>query len=251
MQDLTMIGTAVRYLIHLSPYMLMSLMFIALYVFMPNTRVKLSSVVVPGILAGIAMQGLQFVYIHSQIVLSSYNAIYGSFAALPLFMLWTQISWTICLFGAELCYTNQNLDYYDYDAHAGEISHRYKLLLCSLLMSRICKRFSTGGKPYTMLELRQETTIPIRFVTDLVYELIDAGLLIEITSDEKGEESRFVPAMDTQNMTLGTMIGRLESRGQWKIDLSVSELFSEHWAEAVELRSNYLKDSRKILLKDL
>jgi membrane protein len=251
MSDFQMLSAAVRYLIDLAPYVLMSLMFIALYIFMPNTRVKFSSVIIPGILAGIAMQGLQFVYIHSQIFLSSYNAIYGSFAALPLFMLWTQISWTICLFGAELCYTNQNLDYYDYDANAGEISHRYKILLCSLLMSRICKRFVMGGKPYTLLEMRAETSIPIRFVTDLVYELIDAGMLIEITNDEKGEESRFVPSMDTQNLTLGTMIDRLESRGQWKIDLDISKHFTGRWPEALELRSNYLKDSRNILLQEL
>ena len=194
MPDFLMLGSAVRTLIDLTPYVLMSLMFIALYIFMPNTKVKLSSVIVPGILAGIAMQGLQFVYIHSQIFLSSYNAIYGSFAALPLFMLWMQISWTICLFGAELCYTNQNLDYYDYDANAGEISHRYRLMLCALLMSRICKRFAEGRKPYSVLELRKETNIPIRFVNDLLYELIDANLLIEVTSDEKGEESRFMPS---------------------------------------------------------
>ena len=246
-----MLGRAVRYLIDLSPYVLMSGMFIALYIFMPNTRVKFSSVIIPGILAGIAMQGLQFVYINSQIFLSSYNAIYGSFAALPLFMLWVQMSWTICLFGAELCYTNQNLDYYDYDAHSGEISHRYKILLCALLLSRICRRFATGGKPYSLLELHTETSIPIRFVTDLVYELIDADLLIEITNDEKGEESRFMPAMDIQSMTLGTMIDRLESRGQWKIDLDVCELMTDEWSKAIEMRSNYLKDARSILLQDL
>jgi len=251
MPDFMMLGKAMRYLIDFSPYVLMSLMFIALYIFMPNTRVKLSSVIIPGVLAGIAMQGLQFVYIHSQIFLSSYNAIYGSFAALPLFMLWTQISWTICLFGAELCYTNQNLDYYDYDANAGEISHRYKILLCSLLMSHICRRFVMGGKPYTLLELRTETAIPIRFVTDLVYELIDAGMLIEITNDEKGEESRFVPSMDTRNLTLGAMIDRLESLGQWKIDLDVTKHFTGRWAEAIEMRSAYLKNARNILLQDL
>ena len=251
MPDFLLLGPTLRFLIDLIPYVLMSGMFMALYIFMPNTHVKPINALFPGILAGFAMQGLQIFYIHSQIFLSSYNAIYGSFAALPLFMLWTQISWTICLFGAELCYTNQNLDYYDYDANAGEISHRYKILLCSLLMSRICKRFADGGKPYTLLELREETTIPIRFVTDLVYELIDAELLIEITNDEKGEDSRFVPAMDTRNLTLGTMIDRLESYGQWKIDLDISKYFTGRWQEALEMRSNYLKDSRNILLQEL
>lgn len=251
MPDFLMLGSAVRTLIDLTPYVLMSLMFIALYIFMPNTKVKLSSVIVPGILAGIAMQGLQFVYIHSQIFLSSYNAIYGSFAALPLFMLWMQISWTICLFGAELCYTNQNLDYYDYDANAGEISHRYRLMLCALLMSRICKRFAEGRKPYSLLELRKETNIPIRFVNDLLYELIDANLLIEVTSDEKGEESRFMPSENLSNLTLGTMIDRLEARGRWKIDLDVSGLLSQEWAKAIGARSNYLKTMRNIFLQEL
>jgi len=251
MPDFLMLGSAVRTLIDLIPYVLMSLMFIALYIFMPNTKVKLSSVVVPGILAGIAMQGLQFVYIHSQIFLSSYNAIYGSFAALPLFMLWMQISWTICLFGAELCYTNQNLDYYDYDANAGEISHRYRLMLCALLMSRICKRFAEGRKPYSVLELREETKIPIRFVNDLLYELIDAHLLIEVTSDEKGEESRFMPSEDLGNLTLGTMVDRLEARGRWKIDLDVSELLSQEWGKAIAARGDYLRAMRGICLQNL
>jgi membrane protein len=251
MEGFMMLGSAVRFLIDLIQYVLMSAMFIALYIFMPNTRVSPKSVIVPGILAGIAMQGLQFVYIHSQIFLSSYNAIYGSFAALPLFMLWLQISWTICLFGAELCYTNQNLDYYDYDAHSGEISHRYKLMLCALIMSRICRRFNEGRRPYSVMELRAETDIPIRFVTDLLFELIDAGLLMEVTSDEKGETSRFMPAEDISRMTVGLMIDRLESYGKWKIDLNVAGSFSGEWSRVIEVRSAYLRESRTILLKDL
>ena len=107
---LLILGPAVRYLLDFSPYLLLSLLFIGLYVYMPNTDVKLKSAIVPGILSGIAMQLLQLFYIHSQIWVTGYNAIYGSFAALPLFMLWLQISWTICLFGAQLTYTNQNMD---------------------------------------------------------------------------------------------------------------------------------------------
>ena len=104
------LGPAVNLLLDYSPYILLSLLFIWLYVYMPNTKVKLSCAVIPGILAGVAMQLLQLFYIYSQIWVTSYNAIYGSFAALPLFMLWLQISWTICLFGAQLTYTNQNLN---------------------------------------------------------------------------------------------------------------------------------------------
>lgn len=110
MDGFRILGPAIRRMLSLAPCVLMSLMFIILYVYMPNTKVRFSSAIVPGILAGIAMQVLQLAYIHSQIWVTGYNAIYGSFAALPLFMLWLQISWTICLFGAQLTYTNQNLN---------------------------------------------------------------------------------------------------------------------------------------------
>lgn len=104
------LGPMVRQLLDLIPYVLLSLLFIGLYIYMPNTKVKPSCAIVPGILAGVGMHILQIVYIHSQIWVTGYNAIYGSFAALPLFMLWIQMSWTICLFGAQLTYTNQNMN---------------------------------------------------------------------------------------------------------------------------------------------
>lgn len=251
MPDFLVLGSAFRFLIDLIPYVLMSGMFIALYIFMPNTHVKPVNAIVPGILAGIAMQGLQIFYIHSQMFLSGYNAIYGSFAALPLFMLWLQISWTICLFGAELCYANQYLDYYDYDANTNEISYRYRTMLCALLMSRLCHRFAEGGKPYTAVTLRDDTTIPIRIVNDLLFELMEAGLIVELTSDEKGETAHYMPAEDIRNITLGTMIDRLESRGTWKLDLDVGKLFSEQWGKAMEQRLKYLHALRDIPLQDL
>ena len=251
MDGFRILGPAIRRMLSLAPCVLMSLMFIILYVYMPNTKVRFSSAIVPGILAGIAMQVLQLAYIHSQIWVTGYNAIYGSFAALPLFMLWVQISWTICLFGAELCYTNQNLDFYDYDANTGEISYRYRILLNSLLLSRICQRFANGQRPLSAFELSRDTTVPIRIVNDLLYDQIAAGLVIEITVDEKGETSRFMPAEDIHNLTLGTMIDRLESHGSWKINLDVSQLFTDKWGKALELRSNYLHDARQILLQDL
>ena len=105
-----LIASGVNWLLDLSPSILMSLFFVLLYVYMPNTKVRWSCAIIPGILAGAGMYFLQLFYIYSQIWVTGYNAIYGSFAALPLFMLWVQISWTICLFGAQLTYTNQNLN---------------------------------------------------------------------------------------------------------------------------------------------
>ena len=110
MPDVLMLGSVLRKLLNLLPYVLLSALFVGLYVSMPNTKVNWRCAVVPGIIAGVGIQWLQLFYVHSQIWVTGYNAIYGSFAALPLFMLWVQISWTICLFGAQLTFTNQYMN---------------------------------------------------------------------------------------------------------------------------------------------
>ena len=249
--DYLLLGPFVQLLVNFAPYVLMSALFIALYVFMPNTHVKVKNAIIPGILSGIAMQWLQFFYIHSQIWVTGYNAIYGSFAALPLFMLWVQISWTICLFGAELSYTSQNLDYYDYNAHTSDISHRYRMMLSAILMSRICKRFSMGKRPYTADELRKETGIPIRIVNDLLFKLIEARLLIEISTDEKGAFSQFVPAESLENLNVGVMLDRLEAQGKWQIELPLSQMLNDEWLRAIDMRVQYLKGLRSVKLENM
>ena len=249
--NLLLLGSAMRMLLDLSSYILISLMFFALYVYMPNTKVRPSCAIIPSILAGVSMQLLQLVYIHSQIWVTGYNAIYGSFAALPLFMLWVQISWTICLFGAELTYTSQNLDYYDYDAHTDDVSHRYQLMISALIMSRICRRYADGKKAPSADELRQETGVPIRIVNDLLFKLAEARLIIEVSSDEKGAVSTFVPAESLSNLSVGTMIDRLEAQGRWNLDVPVADLLSAEWGRAIMMRTNYLRQAQDIPLEDL
>lgn len=251
MTDFLLLGHAVRVFIDLTPYVLMSLMFMSLYVFMPNTHVKFKNAIVPGILSGIAMQLVQFFYIHSQMWVTGYNAIYGSFAALPLFMLWVQISWTICLFGAELTYTSQNLDYYDYEANTDDISHRYQMLLAAILMSRVCRAFADGKTAPTADDLRDQTGIPIRVVNDLLYKLCEARLALEVSPDEKGETSTYVPAESLDNLSVGVMIDRLEAQGHWDLELPVSRLLTKEWGSAVSMRSDYLNRASTIRLEDI
>ena len=258
LDNYVVLGPIWRFLIRLTPYIILSAIFIALYVFMPNTKVKLSSAIVPGILAGIAMQLLQWLYVHSQIWVTSYNAIYGSFAALPLFMLWVQFSWTICLFGAELTYTTQNREDFAFMADSTQMSHRYKLLLSIMLMSLICKRTIERGKAYTALELKQKTNIPIRITHDLLYDLCNAGLIGEyFEGDKKSEEPVYLPRGATESISVGEVVDRLEACGQWNLNIGLRQFVVEHglntqkWGEAYALRSSYLKEERNILLKDL
>lgn len=250
-EDTMVIGSLAQFFLQLLPYVLMSGVFIALYLFMPNTKVKLSCALVPGILAGVAMQGLQLFYIHSQIWVSSYNAIYGSFAALPLFMLWIQISWLICLFGAELCYANQNMDDYAFKAKTEDLSHRYKMLLSLVLASRICRNFSEGGKPLSALKLKLATGIPIRIVNDLLYQLVQINILTEIPGGDKDGESLYQPAECITRLSVGTLIDRMEAQGKWSLTIDVKQLSSTAWKKTIAERNTYLNSQREVLLKDL
>ncbi len=251
LESYELLAPMVRFILGLMPYVLMSAVFVVIYVFLPNTRVKPSCAIFPGILAGVAMQGLQLFYIHCQILLSSYNAIYGSFAALPLFMLWVQISWTICLFGAELCYTNQNLEDFAFRAQTEDLSHRYRLMLSAMLASRICKRFESGGRPYTALELKLETGIPIRVTNDLLYDLTKVHVISELAIDTKGDNKQYQPAESLENLSVGTLIDRLEAQGRWTMAFDVRKLDTPAWRRVIRARLGYLDGLRGTLLKDL
>jgi membrane protein len=105
-QDIWLLGWVTKAMLYLAPLFLVWLTFIMLFKLMPSIHISLRHIWGPALIAAIAMQALQFVYINSQILLSSYNAIYGSFASLPLFLLWINLSWSITLVAATFCYEN-------------------------------------------------------------------------------------------------------------------------------------------------
>lgn len=133
-EDFVLLAPIMKFMIRLIPFVLTWFMFTGLYIFMPNTKVKFKHALISGILAGSAYQAFQFLYISSQLWVSRYNAIYGSFAALPMFLLWLQISWTICLFGAELTFAGQNIRNFSFDKDTQNISRRYRDFISILIM---------------------------------------------------------------------------------------------------------------------
>ena len=197
MTEYELLTPVFKFLIGLIPFAITWLMFTGLYAFMPNTNVKFKYALIAGILAGSAYQAFQYLYIGSQLWVSKYNAIYGSFAALPLFLLWMQISWTICLFGALLTYACQNIQNFSFDKDTKNISRRYKDFTTVLIMSLIVKRFVKGIKPYTAEELSLEYEIPIRLTRQILNLLLDIGFINETTQEnEKSEETHYLPAFD-------------------------------------------------------
>ncbi len=215
--DFLLLRPATTVFVHFVPYLLMGVLFTAFYMFMPNTRVRWGSALIAGFVAGAAFQGWQFFYIHSQMWLSSYNAIYGSFAALPLFMLWCQVAWYICLFGATLSYVDQNIDFFYQGRELPALSRRQHDFLCLLVASFVCRRFAAGKPPYDARTLAAECEIPIRLTTDVLYELSAAGILVAVAGDEKDDSPAYVPARDVHGMTVGYVLNILAERGTGKM----------------------------------
>ncbi len=212
LKDVLVIGPLMSFTIKLSPYILLSIAFTALYLFMPNTKVKFKSAIIPGIMAGVSMQLFQSIYINSQIWISNYNAIYGSFAIVPFFLLWLQTSWIICLIGAELSYTRQNSEYFFSDIPI-EVSFNSKVDISYRIIELIADRFNNGKEPITIEEIKTETKVPMRIANSILYDLQRIHVLIEITHDEKGDIAMYLPVESLENITKEELTTRLANLG--------------------------------------
>ena len=248
--DFLLLGPVLRFTFEAMPFLLSGTIVSVLYMFMPNTKVKFRYAVIPGFLAGAGLQILQYIYIDSQIWVSSYNAIYGSFAAIPLFMLMAQFSWTICLFGAEMNYAAQNLQYYNFENETVHISRRYRDFLTLIIASLICKRFEEGGKPYSSVDLASEHKIPIRLVNEILYMLVDIGVLVENSGDEKAETPTYMPAVSVNRLSVESLFNKIDMNGSENFKIDVKN-FQKYWLLVNDVRTKMLADKGDCLLKDL
>lgn len=203
LRDIVIISSTYALMVELFPYVLMIAVLTGFYVFMPNTRVRFRSALVGGIPAGIAFQVVQYVYIHFQLWVTSYNAIYGSFAALPLFLLWCQISWYICLSGASLCYVDQNLKYFVSGKPLVRISPSHKVFTGLLVMGLACRRFISRKPAADLLTVARELRQPVPLIRDVAQSLQNAGLLVAVSQGSGEGEETYMPAVDAHAISVG------------------------------------------------
>lgn len=216
------LGPLLIFLMKILPYAIVWLLFSFIYMIMPNTRVKFKAALTAGIIAGTIFQVVQWAYINFQVVLSNYNAIYGSFAALPLLLIWLQLSWIIILFGAEISFATQNVQRYEYESDALGISHSYKRELSLLLVNYIVRRFVAGKEPYTSPQLSKELEIPVRLIRELIFELTESNVLSEVTTTSE-KEPAYQPARDVNTMTIQWIIRQMDDKGNDSLTISDSK----------------------------
>ena len=226
MQGFQLLGGFVQFLVFALPYLVAGFIFTGFYMFMPNTKVKFKYALIPGFIAGCLFQVLQNLYFSGQLALSSYNQIYGGFAALPLFLFWLNISWSIILFGCELAYVSQNNDHFNYFKEPDKISRKHEDFYCLMVMSLICKRFNEHKPALTRKELADQLHIPLRYVVASLDTLTDAKLLETVLKGDEREPA-YVPATDTKQLTVVKVLSAINNSGYCDIDYALDSNIRE------------------------
>lgn len=137
-----------EWVLQFAPWILNWAAFTLLFVAVPNCKVSVRHALIGGFFTTLGFQGLKAAF--GLIVgHSSFSLVYGAFAALPLFLLWVNLIWTVVLGGAVFVHT--------IGAHQIDLRDRnYPDLLASLLILWRCYRASADGAAVSVRTLMHQ-----------------------------------------------------------------------------------------------
>ena len=237
------LNAGAQFALKLLPYITMWLLLTLVYMVMPNTNVNWKSAFFAAVVAGTSFELLEWAYVNFQIGVAGYNAIYGSFAAIPLFLAWLQLSWLIILFGAELSFAHQNVGQYRLEEESNNISNSYRKRLTLYVLHLIIKRFVRGSEALNFDTILKETKLPYRLLQSILENLEQANIISILSSDEY-KVWRYQPAVDTDLLTTEYVLTAIETLG---IDAEVMDPDNSVY---LEIKKRLLKNGN-FLIKEL
>ncbi len=244
------IGPFIHFLVRMIPYTLIWLLFTFVYMIMPNTKVSFKSALVAGIIAGTSFQLLEWVYINFQVGVSRYNPIYGSFAALPLFMIWVNTSWLITLVGAEVAYANQYVTEIKNEIDGGKLSSSQRHIIALLLLRNISVRFENGEDAPRSKDLSTSLSLPFGVTARVLELMIDARLIYEVEANDK-EDSGFLPHRSIDKVYVSDVLTALDGLGYTEISMMKDAVYNLYFDRYDSLQQVMKNSSENTLVKDL
>ncbi|MBG0789635.1 MAG: YihY/virulence factor BrkB family protein [Desulfovibrionaceae bacterium] len=196
------------------PYLLIMATFTMMYAFVPYARVELKSALIGGVVGGILWQMAQWLYITWQIGAAKYNAIYGSFAQLPLLLVWIYISWVIVLFGSQVSYAWQNLNSFVKQRYFGEATPYERQKLAVLLMIILAKRFRDGTPLPSVQEFSDGLMAPASLVNSLFALLQRAGYTVPTETEG---QAVYAPARALDHVRVLDIIKAVNMEGEPRV----------------------------------
>lgn len=237
-----------RVLLRTVPFIVASGVFTWIFFAIPNTKVRFLSAVIPGVIMGVLFQVVQIFSVYLVILFTRMSLVYGAFSAIPLILIWLHITCWLLLVGAELAFAIQNNDMFAYEKDLENMSRRYKDYVMLYLLSVIIRRFEQGKVPQTAQEMAAKNQLPIRLVQQLLSRLEETNIVRRVYV-EQAEDETFVPALDTRQITVEMVIGRISAQGTEEFLQHTPPEMQEFWQRYVKMiDANPIDD---ILISDL
>jgi membrane protein len=241
MVSLEPFGTVILTLLKFVPYFTLWGAFTFLYVFIPNTRVKVTSAVIGGLVAAVLWQTVGWGFTVFVASSTRYYAIYSSFAILLLFLLWLHVGWVIVLLGAQVAYAHQHIRFYEGEREllVNSLAGREKLAL--QMMFLIGRNFFHGLEPLNMTALANQLYVPEGLVKDFMETFRHGRLLLPVADQEA-----FVLARDPERISIKEILDCVRNSGgkqpavQTAEETAIDELLgkvNDSVAQALEGRS--------------
>lgn len=201
-----------KFMLRFIPFVATSAVFTWIFIAIPSTKVKFSSAIIPGVLMGFLYQVVQALSMYLVVLFTRMSIVYGAFSAIPLVLIWLNITCWLLLIGSALAFAIQNNDWFAYERDIETMSRRYKDYVMLYLLSVIVRRFEHGDTPQTAQEMALHHQLPIRLVSQLLTRLEDTNIVRRVYVEQEEDET-FVPAMDTRLITVEMVIGRISAQG--------------------------------------
>jgi membrane protein len=240
----------ISFLVKFAPYLLSWIALTVLFIVMPNAKVKFVPALISGIIAGTILQGIQWLYIDLQFGITKLGYIYGSFAAVPLFIIWMQSSWIVVLLGAEISFANQNLARYELESEALNISNYQKRALVIMILHMIIRNFMLGEKPISASYIAANLRIPVRLARDILQDLNSVNI-VSIIHEHDEKERLYQPAIDINRLTVSFVFSRLDKRGVEQIMVIRNKDYEKIVYMLEKFDRMIAKSDYNILIKDL
>ena len=241
----------VSWLLDVAAMMLTWFFFVGAYLMIPNTSVPFKNAFLAGTLTGVGFTVLQWLFVSGAVYVSRYNAIYGSFAFLPLLLVWMQLVWVIVLAGAVVCYSTQSIGRFRFLGQVNKISTDYRLTVLLAVLSTIVKRFDSGLPPIDALEISRSRGIPLSLADASVNRLVELRLVDRVVVNERKDLYGYNPSMPTSDITVGVVIRRSLESGQSDFIPGFAQLYPRVVSSVRKLESATLDIADTIYLRDI
>lgn len=182
------------------------------FLFMPSTFVPVRAAIAGGVAGGLLWEGLKLVSLNVGSWVLSEALPYGAIVAGPVFLLWVHLGWVMVLLGAGVAYGVQHSNTQRRELDLPPASQQLKERLALRVTLLVSRAFIGGADAPNLEDLAQALNMPLRLVSQVVYQLMIAGVLRELARSEK-RGAGVVPASDPQRITVQDVLDAVRSYG--------------------------------------